>query len=121
MKEKKIYPKLIAGSWGEVLNDFRENVKLSVDEMDQIIVNHNFTQESLEETHRLLKILWNYQMRETNIQELEGEVIIKTCSTCKFANTSSWFEPCKDCLPRKIPEKMSDWIPEKWEPKKEES
>ena len=60
-----IRPNLIAGSYGAVLNDFRKNVKLSIDEMDEIIVNHAFTQQSLEETHRLLKILWNYQMKKS--------------------------------------------------------
>ena len=58
-----IRPHLIAGSYGDLLDDFRKNVKLTSVEMDEIIVNHNFTQESLEETHRLFKILWNYHRR----------------------------------------------------------
>ena len=62
MKEP-IRPHLIAGTYGDVLDDFRKNVKLTPAEMDEIIVNHNFTTESLEETHRLFKILWNYHMR----------------------------------------------------------
>ena len=60
-----IRPYLIAGSYGDILNDFRKNVKLTPAEMDEIIVNHNFTTESLEETHRLLKILWNYHIRSS--------------------------------------------------------
>lgn len=62
MRSKPIRPKLIGGTYGDVLNDFRENVKLSASEIDDIIFNHGFSQESLEETHRLFKILWNYQI-----------------------------------------------------------
>lgn len=58
-----IRPRLIAGTYGDILDNFRKNVKLTPTEMDEIIVNHNFTSESLQETHRLLKILWNYQVR----------------------------------------------------------
>ena len=61
---KVIRPKLCVGTWGEVLNDFRTNVNLTIDEMDEIIVNHNFTTDSLEESHRLLSILWSYQLRK---------------------------------------------------------
>lgn len=71
MEQKTVIrPHLCIGSYGAVLNDFRMFVHLSVDEMDEIIVNHNFTKKSLEETHRLLKILWNYQVRKNDIQKL---------------------------------------------------
>ncbi len=62
-----IRPHMIAGTYGDLLDDFRKNVKLTPDEMDEIIVNHNFTQESLEETHRLFKIIWNYHMRSSEV------------------------------------------------------
>jgi len=75
METKKIYPYLCAGSYGAVLNDFRENVKLSVEEIDEIIVNHNFTQKSLEETHKLLKILWNYQVRKNGIRKVDNKEV----------------------------------------------
>jgi len=63
-----IYPKLCAGTYGTLLADFRKNVTLSIDEMDEIIVNHNFTQDSLEETFRLLKLLKNYHWKKVESQ-----------------------------------------------------
>ncbi len=60
-----IRPHYIAGTYGEILSDFRANIKLSASEMDDIISNHGFTRESLEETHRLFKLLWNYQARSS--------------------------------------------------------
>lgn len=56
-----IRPNLINATYGDILDNFRETVKLTPTEIDEIIVNHNFTRESLEETYRLFKILWNYQ------------------------------------------------------------
>ena len=64
-----IRPEYCAGSYGEILNDFRENVSLSVEEMDKIIYDHRFTQHSLEETHRLFKFLWNYQVLKNNTSQ----------------------------------------------------
>jgi len=60
-----VRPPYVAGSYGDVLADFRDNVKLTAEEMDEIIFNHNFTRESLNETYRLLKVLWNYHMRSS--------------------------------------------------------
>ena len=60
-----IRPHYIAGTYGAILADFRANIKLSASEMDDIISNHGFTRESLKETHRLFKILWNYQARSS--------------------------------------------------------
>ena len=60
-----IRPKYIAGTYGDILDDFRKNVTLTPAEMDEIITNHHFTREGLAETHRLLKILWNYQLRSS--------------------------------------------------------
>ena len=67
-----IRPYLIAGTYGDILDDFRKTVKLTPAEMDEIIVNHNFTTESLEETHRLLKILWNYQIASSVASKIQS-------------------------------------------------
>lgn len=64
--EQVIRPKYIVGTYGELLDDFRKSVTLSVEEMDKIIYDHRFTQHSLEETHRLFKMLWNYQQLKNN-------------------------------------------------------
>jgi hypothetical protein len=70
MEKKVIYPYLCIGTYGTVLNDFRTNVKLSVEEMDEIIINHHFTRDSLEETHRLLK---QYQAKDNHITKTKWE------------------------------------------------
>ena len=59
-----IRPKLCAGSYGVLLADYRANNSLTITETDQIIKDHNFTQETLEETFRLLKILKNYDFKK---------------------------------------------------------
>jgi len=74
MRSKPIRPKLIAGTYGDVLDDFRNNVRLSASEMDEIIFNHGFSQESLEETHRLFKTLWNYQIQSSTQKTNENSV-----------------------------------------------
>ena len=58
-----IRPKLCAGSYGILLADFKQS-SLSITEMDKAIEDHNFTQESLEETFRLLKTLKNYDFKK---------------------------------------------------------
>ena len=59
-----IYPKLCAGNYGTLLADFKATNSLSITEMNEVIDNHGFTQESLEETFRLLKILKNYDFKK---------------------------------------------------------
>ena len=44
MKEP-IRPHLIAGTYGDLLEDVRKNVKLTLTEMDEIMDNNNYTQE----------------------------------------------------------------------------